>query len=1004
MFNASGVVNILDKNDRSIGSGFFTSPEFIFTCLHVLTKGTYNTNDYVKFRFSDGTVSYDAVWIDASSISDDIAILKSTIAFEYYYKLSSSVGYEGQIESFGFPNGKKNGIYAKAELYSSVTTPEGVVQLQLGNANDITHGFSGAPIIGNLGNIIGMVSNIPKKDVHNRLANIAFAIPSSKILNLFSKYFFVDVSTDEDGENESKNISNLIGREAEILYYTDLVNKNNVTVIQGMAGVGKTTLAAHLFETIITSPKLWITIRSDINNELEAVIHDISVNLARYGYLNPINMFQDLVNSSQSYQVALLNIQTEIFRCVSELNLAIFIDDAHLISGNDAATSFFLNLINSCIYNRFVFITRHSLDFISQTEDINPLKGLIEEDCKKIIRRSGLTLSDSHIKKIYEKTQGNAKFLEICIFSLTEADSEAIENIINNFSLDFNLNNYIKANILDRFTDLELKILKIIALYRKPISFDIILRLCENQFEKTYYVLDKLVRRNIVEKIPNDLYSMHALLKDQFIQLSAIDNMLLHQKIAENIEQMDYAEISYHYASCGRLNKALTILISNFDELISGGSGSLILRQILSYQKIIQSDETALYNFLLGKLLLARGEYDSAIKAFDDISDNTLQELMFYKYIQLSKCYEKKGEYPNAFYALTCAESRIGKADKFKSALVDINKGFILCHQEKIAKGIALCERGLPLVNSQTNISKNLVADGYNDLGWNYTIKGAYEKATTALKKAMELYSNNSRGLALAKIRLARIHWQKGELQEGLKEINQAEELSILTGDPQLQAFALRQKNLILWAFGEFEVALAGHKEALKKYNKIKDYWGIAASLENVAATLYDLGNYNRAISYIDNAIKICKKIGATDFLAYAYLYKSKIINMQGHLDTAKKYAVSSIRLLRKWRYSGYYLGMAFKSLGLVYYSAKRFIAAFTVFFVATTVLSYSKAYYQQHIADYFKISCLNKFYRRHFGPISNSNFDKHYEYFNSIGATKMVTYLNRFTKERIML
>ena len=999
MFKSSGVVNILDKNNKSIGTGFFTSPEFIFTCLHVLTLAEYAIKDSVKFRFSVGTTSYDAVWIDASSI-DDIAILKSTIAPNQYYKLSSSIGYEGQIESFGFPNGKKNGIYARAEVYGSVTTPDGVIQLQLGNANDITHGFSGAPIVSNLGNIIGMVSNIPKQDAQNRLVNIAFAIPSSKILNLFSTYSIVDVSIDEDGENEGPKAVNLIGRETEMLYYTDLVSKNNVTVIQGMAGVGKTTLAAHLFATVINSPKLWITIRPDINNELEAVIYDISDYLARYGYLNPISMFQDLENSSQSYEVALLNIQTEIIRCVSELNLAIFIDDAHLISGNNGATSFLLNLIHSCTYNKFVFITRHSLDFIPQTANIKSLKGLIKKDCKKIIERSGLTLSDSHIQKIYEKTQGNAKFLEICIFSLLESDRETIENIINSFSLDFNLSNYIKANILDKFTDLELKILKIIALCRKPILFDVILRLCESQFEKTYYILDKLVRRNIVEKMGNDFYSMHALLKEQFIQLAVADNLVLHQRIAENIEQRDYVEISYHYASCGRLSKALTILISNFDELISGGSGAVIHKQILSYQKILQKDETAQYNFLLGKLLITRGEYDLAIQAFKDISDDASQELIFDKFIQLSKCYEKKGDYPNAFDALTSAENRIGKTDKFKSALIDINKGFILCHQEKISKGIALCERGLPLVNSQPNISNSLVADGYNDLGWNYIIKGAYAKAVIMLKTAMELYTNNSRGLTLAKIRLARIHWQKGELQEGLEEINKAEELSILTGDPQLQAFALRQKNLILWSFGEFEIALTGHKESLKKYSKIKDYWGIAASLENVGATLYDLGNYEQAMNYIENAIKICNKIGATDFLAYAYLYKSRILSIQGHLVAAKKYAKYSINLLRKWRYSGYYMGMALISLGLAYYSEQKFIAAFTVFAIACTVLSHSKAYYQQHIADYYKVLCLRRISKRKIDPMPNPEVLKCYEYFNSIGATKMVSYLNRPVNE----
>lgn len=43
------------------------------------------------------------------------------------------------------------------------SNPSGILQTQLGNANDITHGFSGAPVINGFGNVIGMVSDIPKR-------------------------------------------------------------------------------------------------------------------------------------------------------------------------------------------------------------------------------------------------------------------------------------------------------------------------------------------------------------------------------------------------------------------------------------------------------------------------------------------------------------------------------------------------------------------------------------------------------------------------------------------------------------------------------------------------------------------------------------------------------------------------------------------------------------------------------------------------------------------------
>lgn len=838
MFISSGVINILDSINRSMGTGFFISSEgIILTCLHVLTDAGYKIGDQIKFRYSYNETVYKAKWEeDLFDLNYDIAILKASIPVENYYRFSSSVGYEGIIESFGYPNGKKNGIYAKAEVYDLIATPSGVLQTQLGNANDITHGFSGAPIINCSGKVIGMVSDIPKKDEDNRLANIAFAIPSSIILDIFSRYFPNSIPLSEIDIEE--NVINLIGRKSEILHYSNLIDNNSVTIIQGMAGVGKTTLAAYLFKTKIHSPKLWITITQDINNELEVVLYNISDYLARRGCLKPINMFHDMKSSSQSYEIAILNLQNEVIKCIMQQNLSVFVDDAHLINDNTAVISFFSSLICTCVNNKFVFIARHSLNFLSQVNDMEPLKGLVKEDCRELIKKSGLRLSDTQISNIYEKTQGNAKFLEVCIFSLLESDKKLIDGIISNLSSDFNLNHYIQTNIMDQFTDIELRILNIIALCRRPIPFELFVKLSCGQFETIYYSVDKFVRRNIVEKTSDNMYSMHALLKEQFARLSILDAQLLHREIAENLESKDYIEISFHYASCGRLKKALSILISKFEELISSGSATLMYKQVLSYEKLIQSDEIAQYHFLLGRLFVVKGQYDLAIDSLNKIPNEASKKLIFDSYIQISQCYEKKGDYNNALQAVTNAEHKIRKNDKYEFALVDINRGFLLCHQEKISKGIGLCERGLRLLDSQQSVSQNLIADGYSHLGWNYIIKGNYNKAVLALKRSIDLYLDSARGVALAKIRVARIYWQKGMLKKALDEINEAENLSNLTGDPQLQAFALRQKNLILWCYGEFDISLSGHKEALKKYSKIRDYWGVAASLENVAAIL----------------------------------------------------------------------------------------------------------------------------------------------------------------------
>lgn len=89
-----------------------------------------------------------------------------------------------KVESYGFPNGSK--IELKASVYIEQVL-ENKKYIQLGNANTITFGFSGAPLIHN--NIaVGIIYSVPKVDSNGRLAEIAFAISAKRVFEFFSDY------------------------------------------------------------------------------------------------------------------------------------------------------------------------------------------------------------------------------------------------------------------------------------------------------------------------------------------------------------------------------------------------------------------------------------------------------------------------------------------------------------------------------------------------------------------------------------------------------------------------------------------------------------------------------------------------------------------------------------------------------------------------------------------------------------------------------------------------
>lgn len=85
----------------------------------------------------------------------DIAILHSDLKPMVYYRLKVGGQKNEQLSTLGFPNGEKIGIPAEPIFQSYI---ENGKYIQLKEAEIITHGFSGGPLITEDGFAIGMIA------------------------------------------------------------------------------------------------------------------------------------------------------------------------------------------------------------------------------------------------------------------------------------------------------------------------------------------------------------------------------------------------------------------------------------------------------------------------------------------------------------------------------------------------------------------------------------------------------------------------------------------------------------------------------------------------------------------------------------------------------------------------------------------------------------------------------------------------------------------------------
>ncbi|MDR1796875.1 MAG: trypsin-like peptidase domain-containing protein [Clostridiales Family XIII bacterium] len=182
-----GIVNILDSNRTSCGTGFFSSPEgHIITCSHVLKNAGYGrTDDCIFFREAEDKVRR-ATWC-FDDAEEDIAVLQATDSKgnrEPFFELCNLEASAANLTVYGFPNKSNSSIQANVTFDCLMG---GGKRMQIGNANSVTTGFSGAPLLYE-NRVAGLICQIAKADENGRLQDVAFAIPASTITSLCSSY------------------------------------------------------------------------------------------------------------------------------------------------------------------------------------------------------------------------------------------------------------------------------------------------------------------------------------------------------------------------------------------------------------------------------------------------------------------------------------------------------------------------------------------------------------------------------------------------------------------------------------------------------------------------------------------------------------------------------------------------------------------------------------------------------------------------------------------------
>ncbi|MEV4415965.1 trypsin-like peptidase domain-containing protein, partial [Catellatospora sp. NPDC049609] len=188
---AGAVAQVLDADGVVAGAGFLVGAGLLVTCAHVVVAAGGGPGErlWLAFPHADGAPRVAGQVLARSwraPEAEDVAVvqLDSMPAGVAVPGLGTAAGCRGRrVSSFGFPAQAPPGGHYGYGMAGDLLSHTGAGELlQLTDANDLTTGFSGGPVIDEVtGLVIGMITAISPADTHLRGTGIAYATPTQTL-------------------------------------------------------------------------------------------------------------------------------------------------------------------------------------------------------------------------------------------------------------------------------------------------------------------------------------------------------------------------------------------------------------------------------------------------------------------------------------------------------------------------------------------------------------------------------------------------------------------------------------------------------------------------------------------------------------------------------------------------------------------------------------------------------------------------------------------------------
>ena len=216
-----------------------------------------------------------------------------------------------------------------------------------------------------------------------------------------------------------------VGREQELAYFATSLRTDHVAVIAGMAGIGKTTLAARLAQQIAAGPDRVFWHQFHEGEGIETIIWRLAGMLWRHGQPSLWELLQGARQSGGQPPPAevLLDYLMQLLR---GQNYVLCLDDFHHAEEDplvEKAVERLQTLLAAGEVN--LIVTSRRMPTALRTLSFVPLGGLGLADTAELLAARKVALASDLLAELHRRTDGNAELLTLAVQALQRSPQPA---------------------------------------------------------------------------------------------------------------------------------------------------------------------------------------------------------------------------------------------------------------------------------------------------------------------------------------------------------------------------------------------------------------------------------------------------------------------------------------------------------------------------------------------------------------------------------------------------